>query len=207
MDSVLITLTTAGASTGPFDLYSDVDGYISAFETGVAKVDLVAGYLSTVVPTGTAIVRVLSTGTCTNYVDLPVSGITTTTTTTSTTSTSTTTGPTLVSLDINGKTSSGSNRYMWWSADSGTNWTMLSPVLTTSCSVLGSTSFYPLGTTFLVRMSDIDGPNTTVGYGTNLSTGGSCPGVVTNCSSDSVTPVTAGTLTVWVTGNLAYNAC
>ena len=35
--TVLLTLTTAGSDTGPFNLYSDVDGYISAFETGVSK--------------------------------------------------------------------------------------------------------------------------------------------------------------------------
>ena len=37
MLTVLITLTTAGADTGNFNLYSDVDGYTAAFETGVAK--------------------------------------------------------------------------------------------------------------------------------------------------------------------------
>jgi hypothetical protein len=35
--TVLITLTTAGVSTGPFDLYSDVDGYLVPFETLVPK--------------------------------------------------------------------------------------------------------------------------------------------------------------------------
>lgn len=82
--SATITLTTAGADTGPFDLYSDADGYISAFETGVAKVDLEAGYTSTLVPNGSSIIRVKSAGTCTNYADLPIGGVTTTTTTTST---------------------------------------------------------------------------------------------------------------------------
>jgi hypothetical protein len=82
--SVTITLTTAGADTGPFDLYSDVDGYTAAFETGVLKVDLVAGYTSPLVPNGTSIIRVKSTAVCTNYVDLPIAGVTTTTTTTAT---------------------------------------------------------------------------------------------------------------------------
>ncbi len=107
MDTVLITLTTAGASTGPFNLYSDLDGYTSAFETGVSKAALVAGYTSTVVPTGTTIVRVMSTGTCTNYIDLPVSGITTTTSTSTSTSTTTsTTTPTVTYTHI---TSPGGN--------------------------------------------------------------------------------------------------
>lgn len=80
--TVYVTLTTAGADTGPFNLYSDIDGYVSAFETGVSKAALLAGYTSTVAPDGTAIVRVMSDGVCKNYIDLPVSPCTTTTTTT-----------------------------------------------------------------------------------------------------------------------------
>lgn len=79
---VLITLTTAGVDTGPFDLYSDADSYAAPFETGVAKSALVAGYGSSSVPGTATTIRVASTGTCTNYVDLGIAGITTTTTTT-----------------------------------------------------------------------------------------------------------------------------
>lgn len=90
MITVSITLTIAGADTGPtFSLYSNVDGYTTAFATGVTKSALQAGYISTAVPDGTTIVRVYSPGTCQTYVDLNV--ITSTTTTTSTTSTTTTT--------------------------------------------------------------------------------------------------------------------
>jgi hypothetical protein len=78
--TITITLTTAGTDTGPFNLYSDVDGYVSAFETGVAKIDLVAGYTTALAPDGTKVVRILSTGLCTNYTDLAVSTTTTTTT-------------------------------------------------------------------------------------------------------------------------------
>jgi hypothetical protein len=84
--TVLITLTTAGSSTGPFSLYSDVDSYSIPFETGVAKSSLLAGYTSTLVPASTVTIRVMSTGTCTNYTDLPVVGCTTTTTSTTTVS-------------------------------------------------------------------------------------------------------------------------
>ena len=79
---VTITLTTAGADTGPFNIYSDVDGYISAFETGVPKASLLLGYTSYVAPNGTAFVRVMSDGQCKNYIDIPVYPCTTTTTTT-----------------------------------------------------------------------------------------------------------------------------
>lgn len=90
MITVSITLTLAGVDTGPtFDLFSNVDSYDTAFETGVDKASLEAGYISTIVPDGTTTIRVYSAGTCETYVDLNV--ITSTTTTTSTTSTTTTT--------------------------------------------------------------------------------------------------------------------
>lgn len=89
--TVLITLTTAGSSTGPFSLYSNVDSYSTPFETGVAKSSLLAGYTSVLVPNGTTVIRVMSTGTCTNYTDISVVPCTTTTTTSSTTTSTTTT--------------------------------------------------------------------------------------------------------------------
>jgi hypothetical protein len=93
---VLITLTTAGADTGPFNLYSNVDSYTTAFATGVAKSALLAGYLSTVVPASTTYVRVKSTGRCTNYIDIFVVGSATTTTTTTNVPPTTTTTTTQV---------------------------------------------------------------------------------------------------------------
>jgi hypothetical protein len=96
MITVSITLTIAGADTGPtFNLYSNTDGYTTAFATGVSKAALQAGYISTVVPDGTTIIRVYSPGTCNTSVDLSV--ITTTTTTSTSTSTTTTTTSTSTS--------------------------------------------------------------------------------------------------------------
>jgi hypothetical protein len=90
--TVLITLTTAGLDSGPFDLYSDLDGYVSAFESGVSKSALLAGYASSIVPDYTNVIRVKSNGEfCTNYIDMLVN--TTTTTTSSTTTTTTTVAP------------------------------------------------------------------------------------------------------------------
>ena len=91
--NVLITLTTAGADTGPFNLYSNVDNYTTAFETNISKGILVAGYTSTIVPPGTTAVRVWSMGICANYVDiiLTVPATTTTTTTSAPVGTTTTT--------------------------------------------------------------------------------------------------------------------
>jgi len=88
--TVLITLTIAGTDVGPFDLYSDIDGFSSAFATGVSRASLLSGYSSSAVPDYTSIARVLSTGDCTNYIDITLDEPTTTTTSSSS-STSTTT--------------------------------------------------------------------------------------------------------------------
>lgn len=93
--TVLITLTTAGDDTGPFNLYSNLDGFLSPFESGVSKIDLEGGYISYLVPDSANIIRVQSTSVlCSNYVDLTINISTTTTTSTSSTTTSSTTGTT-----------------------------------------------------------------------------------------------------------------
>lgn len=68
--------STTSSSTGPtFDLYSDANGYSSAFETGVSKTTLMSsnGYTSTVVPDSATIIRVKSVGVCTSYDDYTLS--------------------------------------------------------------------------------------------------------------------------------------
>jgi hypothetical protein len=79
--TISITLTTAGTDTGPFNLFSNVDGYTTAFVSGVSKSALVSGYSTSLAPVGTTIVRVKSTGLCTNYIDITLIQPTTTTTT------------------------------------------------------------------------------------------------------------------------------
>jgi len=93
--TVLITLTTAGLDAGPFNLYSNINGYTVAFATNVTKSALLAGYTSVLVPDSTTIVRVKSTGACTNYIDISITGITTTTTSSTTTTTTTISAPTV----------------------------------------------------------------------------------------------------------------
>jgi hypothetical protein len=89
--TVLVTLTLAGTDTGPFNLYSNSDGYVNIIATGVTKAALETGYSLTGVPDDATIIRVKSTGTCTNYLDMSIiGGTTTTSTSSSTTSTSTT---------------------------------------------------------------------------------------------------------------------
>jgi len=65
-------------------LYSDADGYVTPFEIGVSKAALVAGYTSVVVPDAATIIRVVSTGVCTNFIDLSIIVVPPTTTTTTT---------------------------------------------------------------------------------------------------------------------------
>jgi len=79
--TVTLNLTSAGTDTGPFDLYSDVDGYLVPFETNINKSNLQAGYTTSLVPDFTNIVRIKSTGICTNHFDV-ILNLTTTTTTT-----------------------------------------------------------------------------------------------------------------------------
>jgi hypothetical protein len=97
--TVLITLTLAGSDTGPFNLYSNADGYTTAFETGISRAALVAGYTSNLAPTGTTEVLVRSTGVCQRDLYLVIDGApsTTTTTSSSTSTTSSTTTPTPLS--------------------------------------------------------------------------------------------------------------
>ena len=54
--TIFITLSLAGTETGPFDLYSNVDGFTTPFATGVSRAALLAGY-ETTAPDGTITVR------------------------------------------------------------------------------------------------------------------------------------------------------
>jgi|TARA_R100000081_G_C4820529_1_gene179504 hypothetical protein len=90
---VFIKLTTAGNNTGPFNLFSDADGFTTAFETGVSKAQLLAGYSIGVVPAGTTIIKVASDSLCDNSFDIILQQPTTTTTSTTNTTSTTTTIP------------------------------------------------------------------------------------------------------------------
>lgn len=83
--TIIITLTTAGSNTGPFSLYSNLDGFVTPFESGVSKSALLSGYSSGLVPDFTSIIRVKSTGDCTNYIDLALEAPPATTTSSTTT--------------------------------------------------------------------------------------------------------------------------
>jgi len=93
--NVTITLVNPGVDTGPFNIYTNADNYVTAVATNIAKSALVAGYNATV-PAIASTVKVESTGTCTSSIYLTIIQPTTTTTTStsSTTTTSTTVAPT-----------------------------------------------------------------------------------------------------------------
>lgn len=84
--TVLLTLTTAGTDSGPlFNLYSNIN-YSTPLQTGVTKSALEGGYTLSGVPDGATIIRITSTGTtCTNSIDVTITGGGSTTTTTSST--------------------------------------------------------------------------------------------------------------------------
>jgi hypothetical protein len=84
--NLYIQLTTPLTDAGPFNIYSNVDGFVSPFAINVNKATLLAGY-SAVAQNGTTIVRIISVGDCTNFIEVAVGGgpIPTTTTTSSTT--------------------------------------------------------------------------------------------------------------------------
>ena len=101
--TILITLTTVGIDCSTFDIYSNVDGFLSAFETNVPKASLSTGFSSANVPDGTTVIRVKAKGVCTNYKDINLSALTTTTTTIIPITTTTTTALTLNSYWYQGK--------------------------------------------------------------------------------------------------------
>ena len=92
---ITITVPPSGLA-GPFDLFSDADGYVSPFETQVPAADLEVGYVVEL-PVGATIIRVCSVGDCETCIDLPTNCSTTTTTSSSSTTTTSTSSSTTTS--------------------------------------------------------------------------------------------------------------
>jgi hypothetical protein len=68
--SITLTLTTAGADTGPFNLFFDTD-LVTPFSSSVSKGTLTSG-LSLSIPESPTVtfIRVQSSGSCTNFIDV-----------------------------------------------------------------------------------------------------------------------------------------
>ena len=66
--NLIITLTTAGSDTGPFNIFSDVDGYTDPFDIDIDKAVLLAGFPTSNVPEGTLGIKVQSVNAlCNNF--------------------------------------------------------------------------------------------------------------------------------------------
>jgi hypothetical protein len=69
----IIQITTIGTDADNFLLFSDVDNYLSAFESNVSRQALIDGFPSANIPDGTTIVKALSTTElCNVELDIPV---------------------------------------------------------------------------------------------------------------------------------------
>ena len=200
----LITLVLPiGGDSGPFNLYSNTDGYVNPFETGVSTAALVAGYTSILVPNGTTTIRVKSTGICTNYIDIEINLIPTTTTTSSssTTSTSTTAAPTTTSTSSSSTSTSTSTTTS--TSSTTTTTTTLGPDLCSDPITVfnGSTvasidNIYSTGMTIGLLFPV---PPTTVDYGTQDGTVNPINVDLSNVS------VTDGCLSLYVGCSLVEN--
>ena len=82
--TILLTLEIEGGNLGPFNLYSNTDGYTNPFATNITKAALEAGYASTAVPPNTTSVQVKSVGNCSNSINVVLENTTSTTTSTTT---------------------------------------------------------------------------------------------------------------------------
>ena len=189
--TVLITLTLAGTDVGPFDLYSDADGYTSAFEIGVSRAALVAGYTSNLVPDLATTIKAQSYGTCDNSLILVIENGTTTTTSTSTsTSTSTTTSTTTAvnyTVDVYAKSSDVDAAWFYqiqYSLDGGGTWTNIGNTFrTVLCTNLSSTVTVPSGSNITFQVVDDQFPSPGYLYQFGMTTNSTCPSSGGLCSS------------------------
>lgn len=218
--TVLILLTTAGAGTGPFNLLSNVDGFTTPFETGVAKVSLTTppGYTSALVPNGTTTIRVQSTGACTNFIDIVIGATpptTTTTTTVAPTTTTTTTAGATSTLTFNfvGGNGVDTNGYFGFSLTNA----LSSNITITGAGVSQFSDFgcvTGIGTASQVGVATITAGNLTTTVNSNSSV---CPSSYSRGSSITVngTPLSDGgtivvggtTVTVSIPNNCPNAGC
>lgn len=160
--TVLITLTTAGPDTGPFDLYCvDNSGNVIGppFENNVSKAALVAGYVSILVPDSCERIRVQSDNNlCTNFIDLTLP-ITTTTTSTTSTTTSTTSTTSTTTLNLTTSTSSTTTSTTTQQPSTTTSTTSSSTTTTSSTTTSSTTSTSTSSTTTTTTTAE---PTTTL---------------------------------------------
>jgi hypothetical protein len=177
--TVLVTLTLAGTDVGPFNLYSNVDGYTTPLAIGISRAALLAGYSLTGVPDLAAVIRATSTGTCTNYIDMYLTGGTTTTSTSSTSTTTSTTTPTVECLtgDISAISSCGGGESALFTVSAGRT------------ALITPGGFYYSGSGTRTYTSYImNAANTVVLYTFNYIQTGSVPGTWTSTLPSNILP-------------------
>lgn len=165
--TVLVTLTLAGTDVGPFNLFSNVDGYTTPLATGISRAALIAGYSLAGVPDTAAVIRAQSTGTCTNYLDMYLTGGTTTTTSSTSSTTTSTTTPAVPCLtgDTNAVASCAGGESALFTVSSG--YTAL---------ITPGGYYYSGSGTRTYTAYIMDGANTTVLYTFTYTQTGSTPG-------------------------------
>ena len=70
---VTLLITPLGAQTGPFNLYSDIDGYTNIFST-ITQAQLSVGF-PVLVPDNTTSVKIVSTGICGTSIIVNIVGV------------------------------------------------------------------------------------------------------------------------------------
>jgi len=211
--TVLITLTTAGADTGPFNLYSNIDGFAVPFENNVAKGDLEAGYVSFLVPDSTTTIRVQSDNPlCDNFIDLVLPTTTTTTTTSTPSTTTTTTVPGTTTSTTTGlpqfiatiyahledTLSSGSAEVQSSLTNNGVDWTIVGSAFSDlTCSSRGTVINIPSGSTLYLRVRIAGVP---VEFG--VANSSVCPASASLCiTSSTILANVDRSITVRIVGN------
>ena len=96
----IIELSVCPIGADNFDIFSDATGIdTNPFETGISRATILSpGFTSYSIPDGTSIVRIQSNSVCTNYIDIPITGVPTPTPTQTPTPTPT---PQLLGYRIN----------------------------------------------------------------------------------------------------------
>jgi hypothetical protein len=71
--AILIQASNVGSDAGPFNLFSQVNGFTEAFETDITSTQLLVGFVSYNVPAGTTVIRIISNNPqCGNFEDIDV---------------------------------------------------------------------------------------------------------------------------------------
>ena len=125
--TVFVQLTSSGANTGPFMIYSDVDGYVIPYGIQISAAALTAG-INLVVPDGTSNIKIKSNGRCLNEIYVITPTTTTTTSTTTTTTTTTTCAPQEFVMQFNRVSSFSATDFIISSAPFSIIWDENNPI-------------------------------------------------------------------------------